>query len=162
MSIANKNDIYLHWSASRVSDLNPASEWHSQPITSLKVILTMMIFRRAKRRNMERLALACGGVAMNSVDELGNYILLQKSELVNLEIKFSSPSDADLRINLIPFRFPLMGLPCWDNFNWGIKHWFKNIQFGYRDQAYKRNSIYTKVYTSEYDCFLTVTSSFST
>merc|ERR1719486_1193753 len=26
--------------------------------------------RRAKRRNMERLALACGGVAMNSVDEL--------------------------------------------------------------------------------------------
>jgi len=26
--------------------------------------------RRAKRRNMERLALACGGIAMNSVDEL--------------------------------------------------------------------------------------------
>ena len=71
---------------------------------------------------MERLALACGGVAMNSVDELGNYILLQKSELVNLEIKFSSPSYADLRIDLIPFRFPLMGLPCWDNFNSDIKH----------------------------------------
>jgi len=33
-----------------------------------------MIFRRAKRRNMERLALACGGVAMNSVDELGRKI----------------------------------------------------------------------------------------
>jgi len=30
----------------------------------------MMALRRAKRRNMERLALACGGVAMNSVDEL--------------------------------------------------------------------------------------------
>lgn len=26
--------------------------------------------RRAKRRNMERLSLACGGMAMNSVDEL--------------------------------------------------------------------------------------------
>lgn len=26
--------------------------------------------RRAKRRNMERLALACGGMAMNSVDDL--------------------------------------------------------------------------------------------
>merc|ERR1711970_695081 len=30
----------------------------------------MMALRRAKRRNMERLALACGGQAMNSVDEL--------------------------------------------------------------------------------------------
>jgi len=29
-----------------------------------------MALRRAKRRNMERLALACGGVAMNSVDDL--------------------------------------------------------------------------------------------
>lgn len=26
--------------------------------------------RRAKRRNMERLSLACGGIAMNSVDDL--------------------------------------------------------------------------------------------
>ena len=31
----------------------------------------IMGLRRAKRRNMERLALACGGVAMNSVDDLG-------------------------------------------------------------------------------------------
>ncbi|KYN31871.1 T-complex protein 1 subunit zeta [Trachymyrmex septentrionalis] len=30
----------------------------------------IMALRRAKRRNMERLALACGGVAMNSVDDL--------------------------------------------------------------------------------------------
>merc|ERR1712179_891646 len=30
----------------------------------------VMALRRAKRRNMERLVLACGGVAMNSVDEL--------------------------------------------------------------------------------------------
>merc|ERR1711971_496973 len=30
----------------------------------------IMALRRAKRRNMERLALACGGVAMNSVEEL--------------------------------------------------------------------------------------------
>merc|ERR1712106_912950 len=30
----------------------------------------MMALRRAKRRNMERLALAVGGVAMNSVEEL--------------------------------------------------------------------------------------------
>merc|ERR1719412_2921932 len=30
----------------------------------------IMGLRRAKRRNMERLALACGGVAMNSVEEL--------------------------------------------------------------------------------------------
>ncbi|GLH03416.1 hypothetical protein R5R35_007104 [Gryllus longicercus] len=30
----------------------------------------IVALRRAKRRNMERLALACGGVAMNSVDEL--------------------------------------------------------------------------------------------
>lgn len=30
----------------------------------------IMALRRAKRRNMERLALACGGIAMNSVDDL--------------------------------------------------------------------------------------------
>lgn len=30
----------------------------------------ILALRRAKRRNMERLALACGGVAMNSVDDL--------------------------------------------------------------------------------------------
>lgn len=30
----------------------------------------IMALRRAKRRNMERLALACGGVAMNSVDDI--------------------------------------------------------------------------------------------
>jgi T-complex protein 1 subunit zeta len=30
----------------------------------------IIALRRAKRRNMERLALACGGSAMNSVDDL--------------------------------------------------------------------------------------------
>lgn len=30
----------------------------------------IMGLRRAKRRNMERLALACGGMAMNSFDDL--------------------------------------------------------------------------------------------
>merc|ERR1712080_361096 len=30
----------------------------------------VMALRRAKRRNMERLVLACGGTAMNSVDDL--------------------------------------------------------------------------------------------
>lgn len=30
----------------------------------------IVALRRAKRRNMERLSLACGGVAMNSVDDL--------------------------------------------------------------------------------------------
>jgi len=30
----------------------------------------IVALRRAKRRNMERLVLACGGQAMNSVDEL--------------------------------------------------------------------------------------------
>ena len=31
----------------------------------------IIALRRAKRRNMERLALACGGVALNSLDEVG-------------------------------------------------------------------------------------------
>lgn len=30
----------------------------------------IVALRRAKRRNMERLALACGGVSVNSVDDL--------------------------------------------------------------------------------------------
>merc|ERR1712183_486279 len=37
----------------------------------------MMALRRAKRRNMERMTLACGGVAMNSVDELDESCLGQ-------------------------------------------------------------------------------------
>lgn len=31
--------------------------------------------RRAKRRNMERLALACGGIAVNSFDDLSEQCL---------------------------------------------------------------------------------------
>ena len=30
----------------------------------------ILALRRAKRRNMERLALACGGVALNSFDDM--------------------------------------------------------------------------------------------
>lgn len=30
----------------------------------------IMALRRAKRRNMERLTLACGGIAMNSLEEM--------------------------------------------------------------------------------------------
>lgn len=30
----------------------------------------IMALRRAKRRNMERLTLACGGIAMNSFDDI--------------------------------------------------------------------------------------------
>jgi len=37
----------------------------------------IMALRRAKRRNMERLALACGGVAMNSVEDLDESCLGQ-------------------------------------------------------------------------------------
>jgi T-complex protein 1 subunit zeta len=35
----------------------------------------ILALRRAKRRNMERLTLACGGVAVNSVDELSPEVL---------------------------------------------------------------------------------------
>merc|ERR1712086_398182 len=52
----------------------------------------MMALRRAKRRNMERLALAVGGVAMNSVEELTEDCLGQAGlvyELVLGENKFT-------------------------------------------------------------------------
>ena len=35
----------------------------------------IIALRRAKRRNMERLTLACGGVAMNSFDDLSESCL---------------------------------------------------------------------------------------
>lgn len=35
----------------------------------------IMALRRAKRRNMERLQLACGGEAVNSVDDLNQNVL---------------------------------------------------------------------------------------
>lgn len=35
----------------------------------------IMALRRAKRRNMERLTLACGGIAMNSFDDLSESCL---------------------------------------------------------------------------------------
>lgn len=34
------------------------------------LLLGILALRRAKRRNMERLALACGGVAMNHLDDI--------------------------------------------------------------------------------------------
>ena len=34
-----------------------------------------MALRRAKRRNMERLSLACGGIPVNSVDDLSEKVL---------------------------------------------------------------------------------------
>jgi T-complex protein 1 subunit zeta len=42
--------------------------WHA--LTFLFFRLQIVGLRRAKRRNMERLVLACGGEAVNSVDDL--------------------------------------------------------------------------------------------
>lgn len=36
----------------------------------LKLFAGILALRRAKRRNMERLALACGGIALNSFEEI--------------------------------------------------------------------------------------------
>ena len=49
----------------------------------------IVALRRAKRRNMERLTLACGGVAMNSVEDLtqdclGHAGLVYETVLVSL------------------------------------------------------------------------------
>lgn len=49
--------------------------------------------RRAKRRNMERLTLACGGIAMNSFDDLtpeclGHAGLVYEHVLVRMYISF--------------------------------------------------------------------------
>ena len=54
----------------------------------------IVALRRAKRRNMERLVLACGGTAMNSVDELtpeclGKAGLVYEHVLVCLGYNFS-------------------------------------------------------------------------
>ena len=54
--------------------------------------------------------------------------------IVNLGIK-------NLRINLI--QNPATVIPCRDNFNWGIK--FKSAHNGYRNQAFKINTINIKV-----------------
>ena len=42
----------------------------------------ILALRRAKRRNMERLVLACGGVAVNSVEELSSLDVLGRAGLV--------------------------------------------------------------------------------
>jgi T-complex protein 1 subunit zeta len=42
----------------------------------------ILALRRAKRRNMERLVLACGGVAVNSVEELSDPGVLGRAGLV--------------------------------------------------------------------------------
>ena len=42
----------------------------------------ILALRRAKRRNMERLVLACGGVAVNSVEELSSTDVLGRAGLV--------------------------------------------------------------------------------
>lgn len=53
----------------------------------------ILALRRAKRRNMERLALACGGTAMNSFDDikeehLGWAGLVYEHVLVNIFYNF--------------------------------------------------------------------------
>lgn len=53
----------------------------------------IVALRRAKRRNMERLVLACGGVSMNSVDHLtpdclGHAGLVYETVLVSIMLKF--------------------------------------------------------------------------
>jgi T-complex protein 1 subunit zeta len=40
----------------------------------------IMALRRAKRRNMERLVLACGGSALNSIDDMTEKDLVKKRE----------------------------------------------------------------------------------
>lgn len=41
----------------------------------------IIALRRAKRRNMERLALACGGVAVNSLDDIDDTVLGHADEV---------------------------------------------------------------------------------
>ena len=52
----------------------------------------IMALRRAKRRNMERLTLACGGIALNSFDDMNESCLgyagvVYEHVLVNILIK---------------------------------------------------------------------------
>ena len=50
----------------------------------------VMALRRAKRRNIERLALACSGTAMNSVEELDESALRQVGICLKLLLGFVS------------------------------------------------------------------------
>ena len=46
----------------------------------------IMALRRAKRRNMERLVLACGGTAVNSIDDISGIKLWDQRGIVKLGI----------------------------------------------------------------------------
>ena len=59
---------------------------------------------------------------------------------VNLEIKHWSPYYADMRIDLIPLRYPVVVISCRDNLDWGIKHLsskFKSVHIRYRDKWFE-------------------------
>ena len=57
--------------------------------------------------------------------------------LVKLEI--------NLRINLIPLRYPMIDIPCRNTFNWRIKHWSSNLKVPILDIEIKHWSSNLKV-----------------
>ncbi|KAK3084626.1 hypothetical protein FSP39_016530 [Pinctada imbricata] len=69
-----RNSVYIHSVSEAIKNEN--GDWGIDP-HSLDMLAREGIvgLRRAKRRNMERLTLACGGIAMNSVDDLTPDIL---------------------------------------------------------------------------------------
>ena len=78
--------------------------------------------------------------------------------LKNISIDLRS-SYADLRINLIPLRDPVVVTPCTNNFNWGIKLWCLNLKvtkFNIEITCFKINNINTKV-PIQFPCKITLT-----
>lgn len=57
-------------SALEIEDGKFAFQGIDPPSLDMLAKAGIVALRRAKRRNMERLTLACGGVALNAIDEL--------------------------------------------------------------------------------------------
>lgn len=68
--------------------------------------------RRAKRRNMERLTLACGGFAINSVEELVRSPFphlrpTSRTSPIRLQNQHAMISYCEHLVHAVPMRFPL-------------------------------------------------------
>ena len=72
---------------------------------------------------------------------------------MNLGIKHWIPFYPDIRINFITLRYPVMIIPCRDNFNWGINHWSSNLKVLTLDIKIKRLNKTISIHSS-YDLWI--------
>ena len=109
-------------------------------VRRLDAVISLNIIRRQKRIRLYQIR------RLDAIRSL-NIIIRQNVCVVNLEVQTCSPSYSDLRISLVPLRYPVV-----KNLKVGIKHLSSNLKIPTLDIEIKRSRLmilHTKV---QYGC----------